>query len=333
MEIKGIDVSAYNTVTDYSAVASYGIRVAIMRITERGNKVDPTFYKNYEGFTQAGLKVGVYKYSYALTIGQAKEEARRVLSTLGGRKLEYPVFYDVEWSDQRSLSKTAMNSIIKAFRQEIVDGGYRFGIYCNMDWYNNVLDVAALPYDYWIAAYPYNDQGQIVESLRPPVGIGWQYSSKGRVPGITGDVDLDVFYKDYSAGGGEDQEEIHTFSYTVKAGDTLTSIAEQYHTTVAKIAEINHIKDVNRIYVGQILQIPEQRKYNIWVGACTGNAVNVRKGPGTEYANIAGYPRLNKGNLVDVIGESRAKDGAEWYYVWIAKKYKGYVRHDYIRKV
>lgn len=58
MELRGIDVSAYNTVTDYQEVAADGIEIAIMRITERGNKVDPTFYRNYTGFTDAGLKTG-----------------------------------------------------------------------------------------------------------------------------------------------------------------------------------------------------------------------------------------------------------------------------------
>ena len=101
MELRGIDVSAYNTVTDYQEVAADGIEIAIMRITERGNKVDPTFYRNYTGFTDAGLKTGVYKYSYALTTGQAKEEARSVIATLGSRSLDYPVFYDMEWSEQR----------------------------------------------------------------------------------------------------------------------------------------------------------------------------------------------------------------------------------------
>lgn len=332
MEIRGIDVSAYNTVTNYREVAKHGIKVAIMRITERGNKIDPTFYANYDGFTGAGLKVGVYKYSYARTIGQAREEARNVLSTLGTRKLEYPVFYDLEWREQRALSKSSMTSIVKAFRDVIVEGGYRFGIYCNMDWYKNVLDVASLPYDYWIASYPYNDQGQIVESLRPSVGIGWQYSSKGKVPGINGNVDLDVFYKDYPSQGGADST--GTFVYTVKSGDTLSSIAKKYHTTTAELAQINNIPDINLIYVGQQLLIPKEREsYKTWVGACTGNSVNVRKGPGLEYENIEGYPKLNKGNLVDVIGEDFAEDGVKWYHVWIAKKYKGYVRHDYIRKV
>ena len=66
-----------------------------------------------------------------------------------------------------------------------------------MDWYNNVLDVPSLPYDYWLASYPAVDTGVIQERLRPSAGVGWQYSSKGSVPGISGHVDMDVFYTDY----------------------------------------------------------------------------------------------------------------------------------------
>lgn len=330
MEIRGIDVSAYNQVTSYEEAARSGIKVAIMRVTERGNTADPTFYTNYEGFAKAGVMKGVYKYSYALSVDQAREEARSVLNTLATRKLEFPVFYDMEWSEQRKLPKSTVTSIIKAFRQVIIEGGYLFGIYCNTDWYYHVLDAAALPYDFWLAAYPYNDKGMIVESLRPPVGIGWQYSSKGRVPGINGYVDLDVFYKDYSNGTGEGTG---TFVYTVKAGDTLSQIAGQYHTTVEELARLNHIDDVNLIYVGQRLQIPDTGTYDVWVGACTGNGVNVRTGPGLGYANITGYPKLNKGNLVDVTGEAKAENHVVWYRVKIAGKYTGYVRHDYIRRV
>lgn len=281
MDIKGIDVSAYNGAIDYKRVSADKIKIAILRITERGNVIDPTFENNYKGFRSSGVKVGVYKYSYALNTSQAQKEAEKVLEVLKGRKLDFPVFYDVEWSEQRQLPKEEITRIIKAFREKIIKAGYLFGIYCNTDWYYHVLDTKNLPYDYWLAAYPYNDRGVIVESLRPSVGIGWQYSAKGKVAGINGYVDLDVFYKDFS-----DKEEIK----------------------------------------------PEN-EYKIWVGECTGNGVNVRRGPGLEYLPIEGYPYLNKGNLVDVIGERRAADKVLWYRILIADKYKGYIRHDYLKRV
>lgn len=279
MDIRGIDVSAYNPVSDYAAVAADGVKIAILRITERGNVIDPTFESNYRGFRRNGIRIGVYKYSYALNVAQAQKEAEKVLEVLNGRKLDFPVFYDMEWSQQRSLGKNTITRIVRAFRQVIVEDGYRFGIYCNMDWYRNVLDVANLPYDYWLAAYPYNDRGVIVESLRPSAGIGWQYSSKGRVPGIPGNVDLDVFYRLYDGAdnendgengngndGGSGENDNHGrdeeyVTYIVKKGDTLTAIARAYGTTVEELAIINDIDNVNLILVGQKLKVPKKFRF------------------------------------------------------------------------
>ena len=178
MEIKGIDVSAYNPVTDYAKVREAGIRAAILRITQSDNSPDPTFLKNYKGFRDQKLKIGVYKYSYALNETQAYEEAEAVLRTLNNRALDFPVFYDLEWSRQRALGASAITKIVKAFRRVILAGGYLFGIYCNLDWYSHVLDTESLPYDYWLASYPSNDQGVLVEALRPSVGIGGSTAPK-----------------------------------------------------------------------------------------------------------------------------------------------------------
>ena len=330
MDIKGIDVSANNGAINYKKVADSGIKIAILRITEIGDVIDSTFENNYRGFKKNGVQVGVYKYSYALNAAEAREEARRVLEALGGRALDFPVFYDMEWIRQRSLSKAELTRIVKAFRKAIIDGGYLFGIYCNLDWYRNVLDVSSLPYDYWLASYPSNDKGVIVESLRPSAGIGWQYSSKGKVPGISGNVDMDVFYQYF----GEKDPGDDYLIYTVQKGDTLSGIAEKYNTTVQLLAGINGITDVNLIVVGQKLLVPRTADpYQVWVGECTGNSVNVRSGPGTDYAPIAGYPFLNKGNRMEIFGEKWDTNGQLWYHIWIAYQYAGYMRHDYIRKV
>ena len=88
--------------------------------------------------------------------------------------------------------------ITLAFLNKVKKAGYKVGIYCNVDWYNNVLTSKLKAYDMWLSRYPYNDTGVIQERLRPSVGIGWQYSSKGNVPGISGNVDMNVFYKDYA---------------------------------------------------------------------------------------------------------------------------------------
>ena len=196
MELKGIDVSSWQGKPDWAKVSNSGIKFAILRIHQKSG-TDASFEHNYKGCKSNGILIGGYKYSYALTSAQAIEEAENVISVLGGRGLDFPVFYDLEWAQQRSLGKQAIENIAVAFLTRIKKAGYKAGIYCNLDWYNNVLSDALKQYDCWIARYPASDNGSVQERLRPNAGVGWQYSSKGKVPGISGNVDMDVFYKDY----------------------------------------------------------------------------------------------------------------------------------------
>lgn len=200
-EIKGIDVSRWNGSIDWKTVANYGMGFAILRITEKGNIVDSTFEPNYKGCIENKIPVGVYKYSYATTIAQIKDEANVVIKTLNKRKLDYPVFLDIEDKCQENLSDSLMMKMIEAFRAIIVKAGYKFGIYCGYSWYQNQLPEGAKMYDCWVARYPNNDTGELQERLRVPAStgvIGWQYSSKATIPGIPTKTDRSVFYKDYS---------------------------------------------------------------------------------------------------------------------------------------
>lgn len=196
MELKGIDVSSWQGKPDWPKVSNSGVKFAILRIHQKSG-TDASFEHNYKGCKSNGILIGGYKYSYALTPAQAIDEAENLISVLGGRGLDFPVFYDLEWSQQRSLGKQAIENIAVAFLTRIKKAGYKVGIYCNLDWYNNVLTDALKQYDCWIARYPASDNGSVQERLRPNAGVGWQYSSKGKVPGISGNVDMDVFYKDY----------------------------------------------------------------------------------------------------------------------------------------
>lgn len=202
-EIKGIDVSANQGNINWKTVANYGMGFAILRITEKGNVVDPTFEKNYKGCIENKIPVGVYKYSYATSIEQIKTEANIVVKTLNRRKLVYPVFLDIENKCQANLSKELMMKMIDAFRAIIVKTGYKFGIYCGYSWYQSQLPEGAKKYDCWVANYPKPqlDNGTLQERLRIPAStgvIGWQYSPKSTITGIPTKVDRSVFYKDYS---------------------------------------------------------------------------------------------------------------------------------------
>ena len=198
MEIKGIDVSAWQGKIDWKTVADYGMGFAILRITEASNVVDSQFENNLAGCNKYNIPVGVYKYSYAMTIAEIQREARKVVSTLNGRRIQFPVFLDLEYNNQKSLGSESIHKMADAFREIVEAAGYKFAIYCNVDWYENVICSHLKKYDFWIARYPANDDGWLQERLRPDFGVGWQYSSKAKIPGINGTVDRNVFYKDYS---------------------------------------------------------------------------------------------------------------------------------------
>ena len=197
MEVKGIDVSAWQGQIDWKTVAAYGMDFAILRITESGNVTDKYFERNYTECQKYNIPTGVYKYSYAMTISEIQSEARKVVSVLNGRKLQYPVWLDLEHHKQRVLGAESIHNLAEAFREIIVAAGYKFGIYCNEDWYMNVICSHLRKYEFWIAHYPDNDNGWLQERIRPSFGVGWQYSSKAKIPGIDGTVDRSVFYKDY----------------------------------------------------------------------------------------------------------------------------------------
>ena len=208
MEYRGIDVSSWQGVIDWKKVADHGTEFAIIRITEVGNAIDRYFERNYAGCMEYRIPTGVYKFSYALSIDEVRREAEKVIEVLKGRKLQFPVFLDLEYSNQRRLGTEMIARLAEAFRRIIVDAGYRFGIYCNLDWYRNVISEELKKYDFWIARYPVDDNGTLIERYRPDIGVGWQYTSKGRIPGIEGYVDRDVFYKNYVAEEPSDKEKL-----------------------------------------------------------------------------------------------------------------------------
>ena len=159
MEIRGIDVSAWQGKIDWGTVAAYGMDFVLLRITEAGNVIDSFFEKNFSECRKHNIPVGVYKYSYAMTIAEIQNEARKVVSVLNGRKLQYPVWLDLEHNKQRSLGAESIHKMADAFRKIVEAAGYKFGIYCNVDWYMNVICSHLRKHDFWIARYPAADNG------------------------------------------------------------------------------------------------------------------------------------------------------------------------------
>ena len=193
---KGIDVSAWNGNIDWNAVKNAGISYAVIRLGYRGSVTsrltnDTNFHKNMQGATAAGLRVGVYFVTQAVNETEAVEEASYCLSMVGSYPLSLPVFLDVERSGGRGdgIDMKTRTAVCKAFCGTIANGGYRAGIYANKDWMTNYIDMTQLT-DYTIWMAQYNTQPTY---SRTRIDL-WQYSSQGKIPGISGDVDLNISY-------------------------------------------------------------------------------------------------------------------------------------------
>ena len=295
MEIRGIDVSAWQGAIDWDTVANYGMDFAILRITEAGNVIDSCFEKNYSGCQKHNIPTGAYKYSYAMTVAEIQSEARKVVEVLNGRKLQYPVWLDLEWNNQRSLGAEQIHKLAEAFEKIITAAGYKFGIYCNVDWYLNVICSHLKKYDFWIARYPASDNGTLQERLRPDFGVGWQYSSKATIPGISGTVDRNVFYKDYAA---ENKNEGET---TVKK--TKTQIIQEIKDDAVEFA-VNIANDNNHGYsqrIRSLYEINDPKSFDCSSLVCTAFYYAFLKNGLTTQARYLKEHCSYTGNMLEIL--------------------------------
>lgn len=196
--VLGIDVSTWNGNIDWNKVKNSGVSYVIIRTGYRGSTQgalveDNKFRQNIKGATNAGLKVGVYFFTQAINEVEAVEEASMVLGQIKGYKLAYPVFIDVESSGGRAdgLSTSDRTKIVNAFCQTIQNNGYRAGIYANKTWFTNKLNTSALSgYKIWLAQY----NSSVTYKGRYDM---WQYSDKGKINGISSNVDMNLSYLSY----------------------------------------------------------------------------------------------------------------------------------------
>ncbi len=198
MEIRGIDVSKYQGVIDFERVAADGVSFVIIRAGWCGydglitTGLDSYFTRNIEEAKNHGIAVGVYLYSYAKTPENAKIAAKSLLQIIEPYEIDYPVVFDFEDSAlYKDNSKEYNSEICNAFLSEIEAAGYYAMLYSYTYFLDSYLDLDMLKnYDIWVADY----RGYV--GFSGNYGI-WQYSSTGRVSGISGDVDLNIAYKDY----------------------------------------------------------------------------------------------------------------------------------------
>lgn len=201
-KVYGIDVSYYQGNIDWKKVKNSGVEFVIIRVGYRGYGSagtlveDPRFKTYLDGATKAGLKVGVYFYTQAITTAEAQAEAKFVLDRIKGYSLQMPVYYDIESVDydtgrldSAGLSKAQKTALCTAFCDTIIKSGYSAGVYANYTWLNYYIDGAGLgkKYPIWLAHYTSNTNYDQRMDM-------WQYSGSGTVSGISAYTDVNVWY-------------------------------------------------------------------------------------------------------------------------------------------
>ena len=192
-DMKGIDVSVHNGNIDWNKVKADGIEFAILRagFGRLEKQKDEKFEQNYTGAKAAGIPIGAYWYSYAMDEDEARLEADVFLKVIKGKQFEMPVYFDLEEKKQFDLGKEKVSAIMRAFLERVESAGYFTGLYGSASSLTtHTADDIKTHYTIWLAHW--------VDKTNYSGAYGiWQYSEKGKVDGISGNVDLDICYKDF----------------------------------------------------------------------------------------------------------------------------------------
>ncbi len=194
----GIDISRHNGNIDWNAVKASGVDYVIIRCGYRGSATgvlieDENFKKNIRNATAAGLKVGIYVFSQAINEVEAVKEASLAVSLAKGYNLTYPIFIDTESSGGRAdkIDVATRTAVVNAFCQTVASAGYQPGIYASKSWFETKLNMGAIGnYKIWLAQY------SAAPTYKGRYDM-WQYTSKGKISGIKGNVDLNYSYLGY----------------------------------------------------------------------------------------------------------------------------------------
>ena len=188
---RGVSVSKYQQNIDWAAAAADDVSFAIIRMGYVDD-LDPYFDRNMRDAAAAGLQVGTYLYSQALTVEDAAREAQFAVRTAKEYQISYPIAMDVESKvvEEAGLTKQELTDIINAFCSTVQAAGFHPIVFSYNDWLVNRMDTSQIPYDIWYARY-----GSINSY---PGRTIWQCTEDGRVKGIEGPVCIEMAFTDYS---------------------------------------------------------------------------------------------------------------------------------------
>lgn len=263
LSYEGIDVSDWQGYIDYGQVKNSGIDIVYMKASQGSNIKDPYFDINYENAKANGLKVGFYHFLTATDTQEAERQAIFFSSIISGKQadcklaMDYEQFYGVEGEQINQIAMAFIQKVKELTKKQVI-------IYSDL--YNSERTFSpelASQGELWLAYYgDYRSLQNVNASWNTFIGV--QYTDRGVVPGIRGNVDRDLFSEEIFL---DDNSEIpntenpngnyntETIYYTVQRGDTLWAIARKYGTTIQEIAQMNGIKNVNLIYPGEVLRI------------------------------------------------------------------------------
>lgn len=256
----GIDISNWQGSIDFSEVRNAGVQLVYIQATEGNFYTDPYLQEFYEGAKDNGLLVGFYHfYSPAVS---AQEQADYFTNAISGLTSDCVLILDLE--EAGGYSASDLSSIAVDFLKIVEnDSKLKAGIYSYASFANNNITTGygLEEYPLWIAEY--GSSAPESNSIWGSSYAGWQYSDTGNISGISTNVDLDIFNdgilldssRTISGNRKSESTQGGVKYYVVQAGDTLSTIAAKFGTTVANLVAINNISNPNLIYVGEVLKI------------------------------------------------------------------------------
>ena len=264
---QGIDVSEWQEDIDFAKVKEAGIEVVYIRAGQGFSYKDSKFERNYEEAKKNGLKIGVYHYVTARSTEDAKIQAQFFVSLIANKKIDCRLAMDFE--SFGNLTNSEINQISLTFLKEVEKlSGKETVVYSNTYDAKYVFSQEVANYPLWVAQYGVQEPQ---DNGKWSNWIGFQYTSTGRVNGISGNVDRDKYTKEIFLGNTEEIPKVEDpkcnyedrILYKIKKGDTLSEIAKRHNTTVSHLAQINNISNPNLIYAGEIITISCNHKETV----------------------------------------------------------------------
>ena len=301
----GIDVSVYQGDIDFEQVKNSGIEIVYIRAGYGFSVTDPKFEENYTNATKAGLKCGAYYFVTARNTEQAYLQATRFAELISGKTFVARPAMDFE--EFGSLGKNGINIVGLAFMQKLRElTGIVPMLYTDAYNASETWDWNFAQFPLWVADY--GAEEPYVTSNIWQSYAGFQYSDRGEIPGIYGNVDLDRFTSSVFLNGASEATPTKSpdaIRYTVKRGDTLWGIAKKFGVTVSAVVNANNIRNPNLIYVEEVFIIPhmtsaESFEYTLYTVRRGDTLWGISRKFGTSINSIVALNGIKNPNLIYV---------------------------------